>query len=751
MSAMFNPLLKLIRKKTIALRLLFYILLISFFFTLAGTTLQLYLDYQTGLDLIERQFQQIENSYLKSLTKSAWDMDKEGVSLQLEGAFQLNEIRYLEIKTELGTTLASAGTIPSEMLITRHFQLEYDHLGDEISIGTLNVVASLEGVYTHLWNKILIILSTQAIKTFCMSAFILFIFQYLITRHLKTMVVYTRKIGLDNLEQPLELNRRFAAEQEMDELDVVVKAFNDMRENLIKDIEQRERAEEALSRSEEQHRTLIELMNEGLLTINLDRQITYANPKTLEILGYEREELVGFDIIALFDEFNRGILAKQLSRRKKGENDPYEVEFTAKDGHKVSVILSPQPLTDEKGVYTGSMAVITDITTRKEMEVELKSIRNYLDNIINSMPSVLISVTQDGNVVHWNHEAEKRTGITAERARGNLLNHVFPKLSGEMENIREAIRSRQMQKTERIFWQSGDEVRYSDVMVYPLVSNGGEGAVIRVDDITEKVRMEEMMIHGEKMISVGSLAAGMAHEINNPLGIILQGAQNIERRISPDLSKNQTVADEYGIDLISLQAYMKKRNILTYIHEIRKSGIRAADIITNLLQFSQKSESSKAGQDLSQLLDRALELANNDYDLKKSFDFRQIRIIREYDTDLPHVFCMDTEIEQVILNILRNAAQTLLNHQKDEAPNIILRTRQEEKKVRIEIEDNGEGIDDSTRRRIFDPFFTTKPVGQGPGLGLFASFMIITRNHNGTMEVESKPGVGTRFIIKLPL
>ncbi|MBU2510071.1 PAS domain S-box protein [bacterium] len=751
MPVLFSSILKFIRYRTIASRLLFYILLVSFLFTLAGTTLQLYIDYQSDLDIIERQIKQIETSYLRSLTKSTWDMDIKGVSLGLEGALQLDDIKYLEIKTELGTTLASKGAIPPKKLISRRFPLIYDHLGKKNIVGTLDVVATLEGVYARLWKKIFIISSTQAIQIFCVAVFILFIFQYLITRHLKSMAKYTEAIGLDNLEQPLILKRKVTSGQEKDELDVVVKAFNEMRENLIKDIKQREEAEEALRKSEEQHRTLIELMNDSLFAIDLDRKITYANPKAVNMFGYSQNELIGSDLAFLFDEPNQEILKEQLTKRKKRENNPYEIELTAKDGHKVSVIMSPQILTDTQGEYSGSMAVITDITTRKKMEEELKEIRNYLDNIINSMPSVLISVTQDGNVVHWNHEAEKRTGIAAAEALGKSLSQVYPSLSGEMEHIRKAIDSRRMQKTEKVLWKYGEEKRFSDIMVYPLVSNGAKGAVIRVDDTTEKVRMEEMLIHGEKMISVGSLAAGMAHEINNPLGIILQGAQNIERRIAPDFIKNQKAADECGIDLTSLQAYLEKRNILTYISEIRKSGLRAAEIISNLLQFSQRSDSSKTNQDLAKLLNRTLELADNDYNLKKSYDFRNIKIVKEFDQNLPRVFCIDTEIEQVILNLLRNAVHTISDYSKAEEPKIIIRARQEEKSVRIEVEDNGKGIDDSTRRRIFDPFFTTKPVGKGTGLGLFVSYMIITRNHNGTMEVESKPDIGTRFIIRLPL
>lgn len=130
--------------------------------------------------------------------------------------------------------------------------LRYQHLGEQIPVGTLDVVASTHEVYSRLWKKFMVIVSTQAIKIFCMSAFILFIFQRLITKHLAKMADYTEKIDLDHLDQPLKLDRKNSNRTDKDELDVVVTAFIEMRENLIEDIARRKDVEEALKKSEEQ-------------------------------------------------------------------------------------------------------------------------------------------------------------------------------------------------------------------------------------------------------------------------------------------------------------------------------------------------------------------------------------------------------------------------------------------------------------------------------------------------------------------
>jgi len=134
--------------------------------------------------------------------------------------------------------------------------------------------------------------------------------------------------------------------------------------------------------------------------------------------------------------------------------------------------------------------------------------------------------------------------------------------------------------------------------------------------------------------------------------------------------------------------------------------------------------------------------------LKYKYDFKQVQIKREYDPHIPEVRCEYSKIQQVILNILKNAAYAMVG--QDNAPLIVVRVYQNRNKAFIEIEDNGPGMEQEIRERVFEPFFTTKSKS-GTGLGLSISYFIITSNHNGTLEVESTPGKGSRFIIGLPL
>jgi len=251
---------------------------------------------------------------------------------------------------------------------------------------------------------------------------------------------------------------------------------------------------------------------------------------------------------------------------------------------------------------------------------------------------------------------------------------------------------------------------------------------------------------------VGGLAAGMAHEINNPLGIIMASCQNARRRLDPGMPKNLRAAEESGLDLATVAAFLERQGLPRFIDAIEDSAARAARIVRNMLNYSRKSESRRSPQDVNQLLDKAVALAASDYDLKKNYDFKVINIIREYAPDIPPVMVTETEIEQVFLNLLRNAAQALSG--QDSAvttPRIILRTSHDDAFARIDISDNGPGMDEETRKRAFEPFFTTKTVDVGTGLGLSVSYFIITNNHGGDIQLESSPGKGARFIIKLPL
>lgn len=388
----------------------------------------------------------------------------------------------------------------------------------------------------------------------------------------------------------------------------------------------------------------------------------------------------------------------------------------------------------------------------QQRDSDLLRLQASLSNIIDSMPSVLIGVDSNNTVTQWNIEAARTTGVTAESALGQKLDVVFPRLSSELPKIHDAIKTGNQQIDIKKLYSEEDVSQYENITIYPLIANGAVGAVIRLDDITEQVRIEELMVQNEKMLSLGGLAAGMAHEVNNPLAGIMQTANVMENRLArDDVPGNVKAADEVGTSMKTIHAYMEQRGIFRMLDSINQSGDRVAHIVDNMLTFARKSDEHFTTHNINEILDNTIELSSTDYDLKKKYDFKAITIIKNYDEQIPEVPCDEGKMQQVLLNLLRNGAEAMQEAGTVE-PTFTLTSSFEAgiNRLIITIEDNGPGMNEDTRKRIFEPFFTTKPVGLGTGLGLSVSYFIITESHDGEMSVESEIGKGTKFCIKLP-
>ncbi len=534
-----------------------------------------------------------------------------------------------------------------------------------------------------------------------------------------------------------------------------VKDENDQTILLIpegRDITERKQFEEALLASEEKYRAIFENTGTATIIIEEDTTITLVNSEFARLFGYSREEIEGK---MSWTDFTRGaqremMLDYHYGRRADRSDIPsnYEFEFVDRYGSIRNTLISVSLIPGTRQ----SVAVIVDVTEQRHAEAEKIRLQKLLRNIIDSMPSVIITVDGQSRVKQWNAGAERMIGLMAKDVIDQPLFELHPLAAVFRDQLALALSKGQVQKVEKVQYIRDERKSYAEITIYPLVDVDIQGAVVRIDDVTEKVRLDETIIQTEKMMSVGGLAAGMAHEINNPLGGIIQGVQNIERRLDPDLMANKTAASEIGLNMELLIEYASKREIGRLLEGIKQSGIRASVIVRNMLQFSRQRLAEHSLSRTEEMLERSLDLASSDYDLKKKYDFRHIDIVRHYDPGVGEIECAESEIEQVILNLLKNAAQAM-HEQENPAikPQLILRTYQEGDMAVMEIEDNGPGMDENITRRIFEPFFTTKPAGEGTGLGLSVSYFIITQNHRGKMLVESSPGRGAIFTIKLPL
>ncbi|HCU68181.1 MAG TPA: hypothetical protein DGF30_02925 [Desulfomicrobium sp.] len=477
-----------------------------------------------------------------------------------------------------------------------------------------------------------------------------------------------------------------------------------------------------------------------------------CNRAFTEVMGVSREELLGKTTRELWPDLSPTYEENDRYLLRGAPRSTYEAKVRDKDGDLREVIFAKQVFFDERNRTDGIIGSFVDITERIRSEKESQRLRTLLSNIINSMPSMLIGVDADGRIAQWNQQAARVTGVDEEEARGKPLGQIVPWLEPEMRKIRQSIADKKPFFEGKLRRIVAGETLFEDVTIYPLISNGVEGAVIRIDDVTDKVRIEDALVQSEKMLSVGGLAAGMAHEINNPLASIMGNAQVLETRLTQPLPQNAAAAREAGITMEALRTYLDLRGIPKMLLSIRSSGAQAAQIVSNMLSFSRKSDAALVPEDITSILDKTLELASTDYNLKKNYDFKKIQIVREYEPGLPMVLGSASKLQQVFLNLFRNGAEAMGEKRYPEglSPRFTLRARSNPPWVRIELEDNGPGLEEPVRKRIFEPFFTTKPVDKGTGLGLSVSYFIVTEDHSGVMSVQTAVGEWTRFVIDLP-
>jgi len=392
---------------------------------------------------------------------------------------------------------------------------------------------------------------------------------------------------------------------------------------------------------------------------------------------------------------------------------------------------------------------------KKQAEIELLESEKRFKELAKMLPETIFEVDLTGKLTFVNLKGFHLFGYTEED---------FVKGINLFDFIHENDKKKASDNITKIF--NGEDVGITEYYVqnkdghfFPALFHSS--TIYKLDkpiglrgfliDITEKKRTQEMLIQNEKMLSVGGLAAGMAHEINNPLAGMIQNAQVLINRLSKDFPANEKAAKESGIDMKAIKSYMEKRGVFKQLEHINLAGFHAAKIVDNMLNFAKKNDSIKSFHDLSLIFDKTLDLLKNDYNLKKKCDFKNIKIIREIDPSLPKVLCEETKIQQVLMNLIKNSMDETIGKLND-SKNLVLifRLKREKDMVCMEIEDNGPGIDQKTQKRIFEPFFSTKDTDKGTGLGLSISYFIIVDDHGGKMEVESVLGMGTKFIVKFP-
>lgn len=407
---------------------------------------------------------------------------------------------------------------------------------------------------------------------------------------------------------------------------------------------------------------------------------------------------------------------------------------------------------DPAGDILYFQGIVEDITTLKEGEIALRRSKDQWERTFHAIPDIVALLDPDLRIIKINEAGCRQLGQNCESLIGMHCYELFEGTDKHCPDCPAALSLEQFTPYTREI--SHEKLRKTFLVTSSPVPDENQGVAniaLVVKDITDRKKLEEQLFQSEKLATIAGLAAGVAHEINTPLSAILQSILVITNALDGGIDENRQNAAACGIDLDKVDAYLRRTEIDYFLHGIKESALKASNIITNLLDFSRPQKGEMKRVNINDLLESAISLARADYNLKKKYDILNFTIRREYDQQLPPVMCVPMEIEQVVLNLVKNAVQAVVDGGKAEQPLLILRTAEEQQTVRIEVEDNGPGIGEDEQKRIFDPFYTTKEVGVGTGLGLSVSFAIIHDKHHGSIEVESVPGQGAKFIIKIPI
>jgi two-component system NtrC family sensor kinase len=351
---------------------------------------------------------------------------------------------------------------------------------------------------------------------------------------------------------------------------------------------------------------------------------------------------------------------------------------------------------------------------QKAMQIE--RLKDFSENIVESLNIGVLTVDLEDCIESWNPQLENLLAIPRREALRRRLQDVLPQdLVAEIASRATTDRVSGIYKF-HLNTPSGRRL-VINASIAPLVGKNGArlGRLILLDDITQRVRLEEQMVQTEKLTSLGLLAAGVAHEVNTPLAVISNYIQMLAKQIPAGDPRQKT------------------------IERIVKQTFRASEIVNNLLNFSRTGAAEFVEVDLNSVLEETLTLVQH------PFKTAQVNVIKNYTEKLPPVLGSITRLQQVFLNLFMNA--------RDAMPSggmLEVRTGAHNGSVAVEVTDTGSGIPAEHLHRIFDPFFTTKATGRGTGLGLSVSYGII-KEHAGKVDVRSTPGKGTSFRLEFPV
>jgi two-component system, sporulation sensor kinase E len=496
---------------------------------------------------------------------------------------------------------------------------------------------------------------------------------------------------------------------------------------VLVDITEKKRAEQALSESEYNLAKAQAMTHVGSWSFDAASGAVNASDELLRILRLGREEMTpeAFGSVVHPDDVENVIGHLRLGIE---HGKSYEIEHRLQfpDGTLKWVYTIVEPSVNSAGTVLKLYGTTQDITERKRAEVDLRNKTNELQTIFDSIGDGITVYDHDGRIQHHNLISPKL--FPQETVTGKSCREIFhPEITSDRQEcpVERALQGERVD-TSLVTMRDGQKSLYIDITATPIKDAWGEKnrALVFFRDVSGKRLQEMHLIQTEKMSSIGVLATGIAHEINNPLTSVAGCAEALLRRFRDE----PALKTDARLDVFP-----------HYLEVIVRESYRCKGIIDNLLSFGRKSDGTAARVDMNEVLLEIIEL------LRHQPSYRQIDVVTSLRRDLPTVLGDPSGLRQVCMNLLVNAHQAI----KGIGSVTVATDRTDDGNVSIVIRDTGCGMAQHIIDRIWEPFFTTKEVGKGVGLGLALTYSIVKR-HGGEINVESKVGEGSQFTVLLP-
>ena len=422
-------------KSKISRKLVLYIVLFSSVVTIILTLIQLRLDYKEGIDVIHQRIDQIEFTNIDSITRSLWTTDHSSLQIQLDGLNRINDIIFVKITDANNKLLLSSGAVDTDNTISKSIVIQQQYRGHEVLLGTLTVVATKENVYQQLIDTVIVILISQAIKTFLVSMFVFMLFYYLVTRHLKKIAGYSDKLALTTRPSPLKLDRTHS-HINSDELDRVVDSINNMSDNIYHTYQDTIKNQRVLTNREAEFSAMFDSMTDAIIFADNKRNILQTNAAFEKLFGYKADEVIGLTTLKLYANPEEYKIQGEERYNVDTKTTPsiYEIEYRRKDGSTFPSETMGGAVLLPDGSQIGLIGIIRDISARKQAEDEKEQLHRELQQ---SQKMEAIGQLTGGIAHDFNNILTSILGYS-ELANKTLSDSDNPKLARYIERITNA-------------------------------------------------------------------------------------------------------------------------------------------------------------------------------------------------------------------------------------------------------------------------------------------------------------------------